>query len=388
MKKLISLVLAVVMLLTLLSACNTGTEANNAPVQESTKLDELQKIYADIKPLAEETTIRFIGTIGLQLSAPIWTAYSTGALKAAGINLEFTPASTGPLSVEALTAGEVDLVGTGIGGIAVAAIQGTGVVLSYINNESAGQKFYVKKDDPLASAAVNEHGFHGTADDWRGAEIYMPAGTTLQYLMGTALGDIGLTLQDVTPVYMDANNVNTAMYAEKGEVWGIWNFLCYSADVEKYGYFPVIEGHEVGIDLMTAYVTNNTVLSDPAKRAAIEKIMEFHFATVDWMTASEENMAEVAQIMTDWAQSEGSTTTYDEMYLYLLDTSYITYEDNYAQWTEEVENKNGTMVKALDRLQGIMDFYIEQGNYTEDDRTIMIQNQKDIFITDAMDAIK
>lgn len=388
MKKLISLLLAVVMLLSVFTACGAGTETATTPAKEDSALDELQEIYAGIEPLKEETTIRFIGTIGLHLSAPIWTAYSTGALKAAGVNLEFTPASTGPLSVEALTAGEVDLVGTGIGGIAVAAIQGTGVVLGYINNESAGQKFYVKKDNPLASAAVNEYGFLGTADDWRGAEVYMPAGTTLQYLMGTSLGDIGLTLQDVTPVYMDANNVNTAMYAEKGEVWGIWNFLCYSADVEKYGYVPVIEGNKVGLDLMTAYVTNNTVLSDPAKRAAIDKIMEYHFATVEWMTASDENMNAVAQIMTDWAQSEGSTTTYEEMCRYLQDTSFITYDENCAQWTEETETEHGTMIKALERLQGIMDFYIEQGNYTEDDRAIMINNQKDIFITDTLDAIK
>lgn len=404
MKKVIAILLSILILTLPLVSCaqnegdgattnsqtdNPGSSDVSAETPEqSAALDELMEIYSKIEPLEEETTIRYIGSIGLQLSAPLWMAEATGALKDAGITLEFTPATAGPLSIEALTAGEIDLVGTGIGGIAVAAIQGTGLMLSYINNESAGQKFYVKGDSPLASAEFNEEtGFYGTAEDWKGKEVYMPAGTTLQYLMGYSLEKIGLTLQDIKPVYMEANSINSAMYAGKGEAWGIWNFMCYAAAIEENNFVPVIEGNKVGIDLMTAYVTNESVWQDAQKRAAIEKILEYHFATVEWMTASEENMAAVAQIMYEWVKSEGGSTTYDEMYQYLLDTDFISYEENRQLWTEEVTDSYGTMCKALNRLQGIMDFYIEQGNYTEDDRAVMIENQKDIFIMDGLDSI-
>lgn len=370
----------------MLSACVTNNIA--AETKAADDFTSLREAYADIEPLTDPATIRYIGTIGLQLSAPIWLAYESGGLEDAGITLDFTPASTGPLSIEALTAGEVDLVGTGIGGIAVGTIQGTAKMLCYINSEASVQKFYVAGDSPLAEAEYNEEtGFYGTAEDWKGREVYMPAGTTLQYLMGYSLDKLGLSLQDITPVYMEANNVNTAMYAGKGEVWGIWNYLCYAASVEENGFVPVIEGDDVGIYLMTAYCTNDKVLDDPVKQAAIKKILEYHFATIEWMKESEENMYFASEVMQRWCEEEGMDITADEMYRYMSDSTFFGLSENIEMWTEEVTNDHGTMIKALDDLQGIMDFYIEQGNYTEDDRTAMIENQNELFDVEFLNAI-
>lgn len=367
----------------------SGVEAGeDGTVISDDRLSGLMEAYQDIEPLEEAVTIRYLGTIGLQLSAPLWVAHASGALEEAGVTIDFTPASTGPLSIEALTAGETDLVGTGIGGIAVGTIQGVARVLCYINNEAAGQKFFVKPDSDLAQAEFNEEtGFYGNAEDWKGKEVYMPSGTTLQYLMGVSMKKLDLTLQDVTPVYMDANNVNTAMYAKKGEVWGIWNYLCYAAALKEEGFVPVIEGDKVGIHLVTAFMTNENVWADPKKRAGIEKILEYHFATLKWMQENDENMQLAAEIMQQWCEEEGSAVTYDEMYAYLAETDYYDYDENCGLLTSKVENSYGTMIEAMDVLQGIMDFYIEQGNYTEEDRAAMIRNQDALFNMDALNAL-
>ena len=38
-------------------------------------------------------------------------------------------------------------------------------------------------------------------------------------------------------------------------------------------------------------------------------------------------------------------------------------------------------------LMGIMDFYIEQGNYTEEDRQNMIKNQEYLFIKEGLQSL-
>lgn len=353
-----------------------------------TGLEGLKQAYAGIKPLAKKTDIRFMGSVGLQIAVPIYVAHITGAMAEKGVDLEFLPATTGPISIEALTAGEVDFCGTGIGGIAVGAANNVAKMLCYLNEDSVIQKFFVASDSPLAKAPFNpETGFVGTADQWRGLNVYMAPGTTLQYLMGVALGKIDLTLQDIKPVYMDTNNVNTTLFAKRGDVWGIWNFLCYASALKDEGYVPVMEGDKVGIHLTTAFATNDAAWSDPEKREALLKVMELHFATVAWMKASPENMRIAAKIATEWSEAEGTAVTEDENYAYLDETYYYNLDENVDFFRTRVQTPHGEQVKALEVLNGIMDFYIQQGNFTEADRANMTKNQDNIFTFDALEEL-
>lgn len=390
-KQAMSLLFAFLILLTVFTGCNGSPGASQAASGADAEdgYNGLLEIYAGIDPLETVTALRYAGSVGLQLSVPLYISYITGGLESAGVEFNHLPTATGPLSVEALTAGEVDFIGTGIGGIAVGAANGTAKMLCYINEDSVIQKFFVAKDSPLANAPFNaETGLCGTADDWRGLEVYMPPGTTLQYLMGTAMGKLGLTLQDIKPVYMDANNVNTALYAKQGDVWGIWNFLCYASALEEEGYVAVVEGSKVGINLVTAFATNDTVWNDPQRRAAIEKVLELHFVTLDWMKSDPRNMEIAARITTEWSEAEGTAVSFEENLAYLNETYYYNLDENYQMFGNKITNDHGEMPEALDVLQGIMDFYVEQGNYTEADRVTMIRNQADIFPLDALDAVK
>lgn len=394
-------ILASLLALALIFGMFCGCKSNDAPAsgetddgQQTASNDELATIYDTVKtayegiePLEEEVTIRYGDGVGYQLSVPIYIAWQSGALKEAGVNLEWYPSSTGPLRIEAIAADEIDMFGTGIGGIAIGCAQGTAKMLTYINDDSVVQKFYVAKDDPLGQAEYNDAGFKGTADDWRGREVYMQSGSTLQYLMGHALNNIGLSLQDITPVYMEAANVNAAMFAGKGETWGVWNFQCYDADLAEQGFVPVIEGYDAGIRLVTAYGTSEKAWSDPAIRSGIEKILELHYATLDWMMESDENMQMAAKVLTAWGEAEGTAVPYVENLEYLRETHYYTLEENYDFFTEKVDNNYGTMYRSLDMLMGIMDFYVEQGNYQESDRTYMIEHQDEIFTSEGLDYV-
>jgi ABC-type nitrate/sulfonate/bicarbonate transport system substrate-binding protein len=390
MKKVMVFLFVIVILMSSIIGCGGKSPPASASVQSEQKeeYNGLAQIYSKIKPLEDKTTLRYASGVAFQLSVPLYIAYYTGGLKTVGIELNHLPSATGPLSVEALNAGEADFIGSGIGGIAVGAASGSAKMLCYLNEDSVIQKFYVAKDSPLAKTQFNpETGFYGTAKDWKGLKVYMPPGTTLQYLMGKAMGKIGLTLQDITPVYMDANNVNTALYAKQGDVWGIWNFLCYASALKEEGYFPVIEGKPVGINLVTSFMTNDKAWGDLKIRAAIEKVLELHFVTLDWMHADSKNMEIAARITTEWGENEGTTVSYEENLAYLTETYFYNLEENYDMFRSTVTSQHGQLVKALDVLMGIMDFYIAQGNYQESDRANMIKNQQTIFSIEGLDAV-
>lgn len=397
-KKLVAMLLATTMLICGCGASGSsdggdGADQNgdaSAKISEES-LDEVwesvKPYYEGIEPLEEEVTIRYGDGVGYQLSVPIYVAWKSGALKDLGVNLEWYPSASGPLRVEAIAADEIDLFGTGFGGIAIGCAQGSIKMLNYINDDSVVQKFYVKEDDPLAKAEVNEAGFKGSKEDWKGREVYMQSGSTLQYLLGDSLSKIGMSLQDVTPVYMDQPNVNAAMFAGKGETWGVWNFQCYDKTLEEEGFVPVVEGYDVGINLVTGYGTSEKAWSDKKIRSGIEKILEAHYATLDWMKDSDENMGFAAKALTYWGEAEGTAIPYEENLEYLKETHYYTLEENYEYFTETTENKYGTMSKALDMTMGAMDFYISQGNYEESDRDYMIEHQDDLFSAEGLEYV-
>lgn len=398
-KKLVTMLLAAVMLVSGCGASGDSKKADNEETKKSSgssvSEEELSNVwksvkpfYEGIKPLDKEVTIRYGDGIGYQLSVPMYVAWKSGALKDLGVNLEWYPSASGPLRVEAITADQIDLFGTGFGGIAIGCAQGSIKMLNYINDDSVVQKFYVKKENPLASADVNEAGFKGSKEEWKGQEVYMQSGSTLQYLLGDSLSKIGLSLQDVTPVYMDQPNVNAAMFAGKGETWGVWNFQCYDATLEEKGFVPVIEGYDVGINLATGYGTSDKAWEKTEVRAGIEKILEAHYATLDWMMDSQENMKLAAKALTYWGEAEGTAVPYEENLAYLQETHYYTLEENYEFFTQTVDNEYGTMYKALDMAMGAMDFYISQGNYQESDREYMIKNQDKLFAAEGIEKVK
>lgn len=178
------------------------------------------------------------------------------------------------------------------------------------------------------------------------------------------------------------------MLAGKGETWGVWNFQCYDETLEEQGFVPVIEGDDVGIQLVTGYGTSGKAWNDEQKRAGIEKILEAHYATLDWMQASEENMEHAATALTYWGETEGTAVAYEANLQYLKETHYYSLEENQEFFTKTVDNDYGTMYQALDMMMETMDFYIEQGNYQESDREYMVEHQNELFTSEGLDYVQ
>ena len=94
-----------------------------------------------------------------------------------------------------------------------------------------------------------------------------------------------------------------------------------------------------------------------------------------------------AEIIAKWCEDEGAVTSVDEMFAYLSETKYYTIDENHQMFTTQVSTANGEMSEAMARLQGIMDFYVSQGNYTAQDHETMIENDSRIFTMEGIDTV-
>lgn len=332
----------------------------------ATEIDptDIMTYFAQIEPL-EETVHLNIGTDpGIYHNFYTYLAYKLGGLEMVGIDATLIPTSSGPLQVEAMASGAIDCGGYGIGGILMGSVNQTTQVLAMRMDEAVVQKYFVKGDSPIAEAGVNEYGFYGDYDSWKEAEVYLPSGTTLQYLLGTAMGKLGLTLEEMNTVYTEAPNIFTVMASGQGSAWGLWNMTAYDAYMQENGYVEALNGINGGISLPAATTASRVALEDPVKYEAIKRWFACEQAVIRWIQASEENLLSAIDYMYEWCEAEGVVCTYESIENYLKDAEPYTLEENYEMFTTVGESGD---LLAGEILVPAMDFFVSNGSYTEDD---------------------
>ena len=339
---------------------------SSAAMAEEVELDpnDLMTYFAQIEPL-EETVHLNIGTDpGIYHNFYTYLAYKMGGLEMVGIDATLIPTSSGPIQVEAMASGDIDCGGYGIGGILMGSVRESTELLAIRMNEAIVQKYFVKEDSPVAQAGINEFGFYGDADSWKDVEVYLPSGTTLQYLLGTAMGKLGMSLDDMNTVFTEAPNIFTVMASGQGSAWGLWNMTAYDPFMPENGYVEAINGVTAGIYLPAATTVSRAALEDPVKKEAMMKWFACEQAVIRWIQASEENLMSAIDYMYEWCEDEGVVCTYEVIENYLKDAEPFTLEENYRIFTEKGESGH---YLAAEMLEAPMDYFVGNGNYTEDD---------------------
>lgn len=365
MKKSVSVLLVMAMVVALLAGCGGTKTPGDNDAESSPAEESLQEKFDAIEPLEEEVDLNIGIGAGILHDFPAYLAWKAGGLKKANVNGELNYFANGPLMVEAITAGSLDVGGYGIGGILSGAVVGESKVVQLRMQEAVVQKCFVRSDSKMAEAGLDEEtGIYGSKEDWEGAQIYLPKGTTLQYAIGEALAKMGMSFEDVEPVYMDANNVNTAIYAGQGDAWALWNMYGYSSRL-KDDYVEAFNGETVGINLLAASVASNNALSDSDKKAAVGKWVECQNAVIEWMQESDDNMEAAVSYYYEWCQEEGIMAEEEDLYEYMTDASFYTAEECYGLMTEKGDSGQ---LACVEMTLEPMDFFIGEGNYTESDK--------------------
>ncbi|SDL89201.1 sulfonate ABC transporter substrate-binding protein [Pseudomonas indica] len=130
-----------------------------------------------------------------------------------GIEVQWTEFPAGPQLLEGLNVGSIDFGTTGEAPPIFA--QAAGADLLYVAYEPpapSGEAILVSKDSPLRSVA-----------ELKGKKIALNKGSNVHYLLVRALEDAGLSIRDVTPVYLPPADARAAFERGSVDAWVIWD---------------------------------------------------------------------------------------------------------------------------------------------------------------------
>ncbi len=384
MKKLLALLLVLAMAASLFAGCATSSETpapaeSSAPAEEGdapaeeggvtfNSVDEAlsQEIFGDIEPLAQETELKLGLSAGATAGFVMWFAGELGAYEATNIASEEIVFANGVVMMEAVASDGWDVGQTGLGGT-LSGTKGHDIVtIASAAPDQHSMQIFAPKDSPIVAAGqVTDSAplLYGTADDWKGQEIFVPVGTTLHYTLGLGLEHFGLTTEDMQLTHMEVPNINTALRAGQCELGGVWGNLSYG-DLNE-NFVPVMQAADVGVSLVSGMVANPRSYEDETKQLAIKKFLEIYFDVADWMSASEDNLAIAADYFQQWNEDNGVPTTIEELNIHLTHTMPYTLEQNYEWFNNEGESGYNQQVE--NNLLPL-EFYIGLGQYEEADK--------------------
>ncbi|PAK38015.1 sulfonate ABC transporter substrate-binding protein [Peribacillus simplex] len=192
-------------LMLIASAC--GQEKNNSTSADAKESDK---------------TIR----IGYQKFGTLNILKSKGSLethlKEVGYTVDWTEFPAGPQLLEALNVGSLDFGHTGEAPPIFA--QAANAPLVYIANQPAnpsGEAIVVQKDSPIKNVK-----------DLKGKKVGLNKGSNVHYLLVRALEEAGLTLGDITPVYLPPADARAAFEGNQIDAWVIWDPFLSAAELE------------------------------------------------------------------------------------------------------------------------------------------------------------
>lgn len=381
--KILAVLLSLILLIGMLAGCAgknapaeapaaAETPAAEAPAAETPAegtSEEPAATSLGLTPLAERTTIDLGYFSGALYSAIVYGADQKGWFDEVGIDLNYQSFSAGPAMMEANANWDIGLAG---GPGALSGLVGYDIHCIAVVDHEVEQRLYVRPDSAIAQSGKGHiEGYPnimGTPDDWRGTTWIMPVGTTIYKVFVDTLGKLGLTLDDVTVINMDVSSAKSAFLGGQGDGIGCWNTISFAVADEGY---PIAASSEDGSILPSTIVATQDGLTN--KFDAIEKFLEVFVKAQDYFSAHHD---EYAAYNYETCNEEGVTCTEDSSARFIETYAFIPGDEIIKNALTMVDDANGSgqvSVMASDLL-GMMDFFIELGTYTKENRAHILDN--------------
>lgn len=362
-KKVLAMFLTGILAMSILIGCGTDEKKNDPGDSSGVKAEE---VFGDIEPLDEEAALNIGVLVGGTHGFASYMVERLGGFEYANIDATLTSFASGPVMVESMASGAIDCGAYGLGGTLAGTIGQDIVNLGALSADYYALMIFASNDSKIVKDGAGNISdyplIYGTADDWKGTEIYCPIGTTLHYMLGKNLEAMGLTLDDVSVTHMDVPNINTALRAGQADIGALWSNYCYG-DIEDQGYTPVMSSEAVDIELVTTISATETAIKE--KRETIKKWMELLFAVQEWVYSSDENYEQAVKWFVEWNEDNGYPSTEEECDAHLQYEFLYTLDQNYEMFSSP--SQYGTCNALCDMTYDPLKFYVEQGNYTQAD---------------------
>ena len=281
MKKFLAMLLTIAMLGGVLAGCGGGT-ATTTPAPAETGTTETGTPEASAPVETVDLTVGYMSNYGSLWS--VITADKLGYFAEEGINITLTGFDSGPNIIAAMESGSVNFGYIGDGAHKLC-VQGNATIigLSHISNGDA----------VIGGPNVK------TLEDLKGKTVAYSSGTSSETILTNALNSVGLTMDDITAMDMDASAVVTAMLSGGVDACAIWSpqsltILDEMADATKLA--ENVDYSDISISL-ASWIVKPDYLA--ANHDVAVRFMRALFKAMDY-AAQEEHYEEVAQWVADY----------------------------------------------------------------------------------------
>lgn len=240
MKKILSIILALVLVFALFTGCtaskdinDTGDDADVADTPADNAADKDDAPAADPK----YDTLN-VGILVGSSAMPILYAEDQGWFEELGLDVNVITFPTGAPINEAFAADQLDIASYGAAGI-FAMSTGECTMIGEPNT-AGGLDIFVREDHPIAQQSGQNADFPnalGSADTVKDLEVMLPLGTAAQQMLLEWAQGYGLTEADITQIHMEYPAAYQAFSA--GEADAICVSPPYYFNCLNDGYIPV-----------------------------------------------------------------------------------------------------------------------------------------------------
>ncbi len=343
MKKIVSLAIALMMLLSVL-AIPTMAEGTTFGLQ----------------PLEKKTTLSIGFFSGSAHSIPWYIADQMGFFKELNIEVNYESYVNGPAMMEGSSAWDVcDVGGPG----ALNGMKNFDVMMiGEIDNEG-NTAIFARPDSAIAKDPKNP-------EVWKGVTCILPTGTTLQYTLLSYLHSIGLTGSDVKMTNMDVTSGLNAFKNGQGDVLCVWNAIAYNA--EDSGFVRVTDAGQIGLNVTSTMCVTQDAYNN--KQDLIKTAWMVYYLTWDWCKQSEENMAKAVELYLESCEDEGVVADESICERALSIFACPSPAEAVALMTDKVPDRagEGEVSPATNDLFETLDFFISVESYKAEDREAIL----------------
>ena len=296
---------------------------------------------------------------------PSYIGEEEGIFEENGLNTEILWFSSGNTQNEALGANEWDAGACGTPPAIAAGIAYNAKIVGFSVDDTVSVDYWVRADSDIAAISGEVEGYPdilGNADTWKGKTILCPTQTSAHYMLIATLSAMGLTQNDVSIVHMDVPSAYTAFKAGQGDIVALWDPQSYQAEEE--GWVKASSGEASGETMPTVLV---------ASEQAIEENWDAVYAWVkNYYEISEKYKDDIdtqSEYLLQMQLDNGIDTDEELARRFVEDRPLPTLEENVEYFKGEAGN-----TKADEVVNKIVQFFIDQGTYTDDDMTTLKEN--------------
>ena len=317
-----------------------------------------------IAPMPERTTLSIGFFAGSAHSMPWYVADEMGFFDELNIDVEYQSFTGGPAMMEA--SADWDVCDVGAPGVLNGMKKYDINMLGLCDNEY-NTALFVRPDTDLAADPANP-------ENWRGKNVLLNRGTTLQYMFMQYMESIGITDLEAYDIQITDTAVGTCLTAfetGEGDAMCVWN--AFACNAEDDGFVRVTDIEEMGLNNVCGLCATPDALEN--KTDLVRTAYQVYYLTWEWCNESEENRATAEELFMQSCEDEGVAVTEDIVTRLIDEYQCPTLAEAIEGMTTMEEDRNGQggqVSHAGNQFLETMDFFISLGNYTEEDRQTIL----------------